>query len=296
LFFAAFVLAFIPALHGSSPLQLIAAARADAGDAGPWLAEDIRGTVQIRASGQTAGWRPLADATVIAPDSEISTGKDGTAVLANGVDRIRLSPNSHLVLPAPQEAGLLTLIRQKLGRVFFDVGARPDRSFEVEAPFLVVLVKGTEFTVQANFIANSVEVDEGTVAVRTADDGDGPGTLVSAGETASIFGASGDLSVSPSEDGAGSDSSAQGKGGSEPRPPSPVRVPRSGEPGEGGGDGGDGGGNGGGGGSGDGGSGGGDGGDGGGGGPGGGDGGDGGGGGSGGGDGGGGGSGGGGCP
>src|SRR5262245_58704821 len=159
-FFIAFVLAFLSLLHGQPPLRLIAPANAaDPAAAGPWLAEVVDGTVRIRVAGQTAGWQPLSDEAALDPNSAISTGKDGVAVLSNGVDRIRLSPNSHVVLPtAPtEEAGLLTLIRQRLGRVFFDVGDRPDRSFEVEGPFLVVLVKGTKFTVQANFISNSVD-------------------------------------------------------------------------------------------------------------------------------------------
>ncbi len=255
LFLILFVLAFFASPGHQSPLRLMGSATAADAAAGapPWLAEQVRGTVRIRATGQAAAWQPLAGETMIAPDSEVATGKDGVAVLANGVDRIRLSPNSHVVLPAPAEedAGLLTLIRQKLGRVFFDVGPRPDRRFEVDAPYLVVLVKGTKFTVRTNYIANSVDVDEGTVEVRAADDGDGPGTLVTAGETANTFAGSDAIDVAPSENDTDSDPTSQGKGGAEPRPqaPPPTRAPAPPEDpeGEGGGDGGNGGGAGGGG-------------------------------------------------
>jgi hypothetical protein len=239
-----FVLAFIGPLNHLAGLRLVDPANAaDAADAGPWLAEQVQGSVRIRASGQNGGgWQPLADETAIAANSEVATGKDGMAVLANGTDRIRLSPNSHIVLPAPaEETGFLTVIRQKLGRVFFDVGPRPERRFEVDAPFLVVLVKGTQFTVRANYMANAVDVFEGTVEVRAAD-ADRPGALVTAGETASIFAGSDDVDVAPSENDAGSAAPGKG-GGGEPGSPGPSRSrdrgsENPGGEGEGGGEGG----------------------------------------------------------
>ncbi|MGE4229880.1 MAG: FecR family protein [Dongiaceae bacterium] len=186
--------------------------------ASPWTAERVQGNVRIRTAGEEArGWQPLDGAILIAGDGEVATGADGIAVLANGIDRIELSPNSHVVLPAPVEGpSLLTRIRQRLGRVFFDVGPRPERRFEVEAPFLVVLVKGTQFTVASNYIGNSVEVREGTVEARPAG-GDGAGTLVTAGETASIRAGSNTLSVGPSGGGGGSGSSGQDGGNADPR-------------------------------------------------------------------------------
>jgi ferric-dicitrate binding protein FerR (iron transport regulator) len=228
---------------------MIGSAEADdaAAGVGPWLAEYVRGTVRVRASGQAAAWQTLADEAVLAADSEVRTGADGIAVLANGVDRIRLSPNSHVVLPAPiEEAGLLTLIRQKLGRVFFDVGARPERRFEVDAPFLVVLVKGTQFTVHANYVGNSVEVDEGTVEVRTRDEGDGQGSLVTAGETGSIRAGGNAINVAPSEGNADSNSGStnRNKGGGESRSEGAPGGRASGSGGPGGGGEGDGGGDG----------------------------------------------------
>jgi hypothetical protein len=200
------------------PLVGPARAADAAAGASSWMAEQVQGNVRIRTAGEEArGWQPLKGTVLIAGDSEVATGADGIAVLANGIDRIELSPNSHVVLPAPTEGpDLLTRIRQKLGRVFFDVGPRPERRFEVEAPFLVVLVKGTQFTVASNYMGNSVEVREGTVEARPAG-GDGAGTLVAAGETASIRAGSNTLSVGPSGSGGGSGSSGQGGGNADPR-------------------------------------------------------------------------------
>src|SRR5262245_35405115 len=43
-----------------------------------WLAEEVRGTVLVRAGGEApTSWRPLVAATPIAGQSEIATGSDG---------------------------------------------------------------------------------------------------------------------------------------------------------------------------------------------------------------------------
>jgi len=201
--------------------------RAVAGDtavgAGAWLAEEVRGTVLVRAAGEgAAAWQRLQTASPIAGRSEIATGSDGTAVLDNGVDHIRLSPNSRLVLPATQDQGqgLLTIIEQSLGRIFFDVGHRPERSFEVDSPYLVVLVKGTHFVVNATYLGDSVTVTDGTVEVRRGGGNASSGTLIAAGQTASIRAGGSSVTVGSSPGGpTEGGGSAPGKGGSEPALP-----------------------------------------------------------------------------
>jgi len=204
---------------GGRPIAVVApAAAADpAVGAGAWLAEEVRGTVLIRATGEApASWQPLQAATPIAGQSEIATGSDGVAVLDNGVDQIRLTPNSRLVLPADRDEGLMTVIRQSLGKIFFDIGPRPDRSFEVDAPYLVVLVKGTRFTVSANYLGDSVAVTEGTVEVHASAGGDSPGTLIGGGQTASVGAGGSSIGVESSGPSSG-DGAGQGTGKGEPQ-------------------------------------------------------------------------------
>jgi len=237
------LVAFIAGL--ASPIAVGSAAAADpAVGAGAWLAEEVRGTVLIRAAGEAAtSWQPLLAATPIAGQSEIATGSDGVAVLDNGVDQIRLTPNSRLVLPGEQEGGLLTVIQQSLGKIFFDIGPRPDRSFEVDAPYLVVLVKGTRFTVSANYLGDSVAVTEGTVEVRASGGGDASGTLIGAGQTASVGAGGSSIGVESSEPSRG-DGSGQGTGKGEPQsnlPQARTAKPPAGGGGEDGEDGEDGG-------------------------------------------------------
>jgi len=215
----AFFLGLMWLSTGNGPVAIVgsAAAAESAVGAGAWLAEEVRGTVLVRAAGEAAGsWQPLQAAAPIAGQSEIATGSDGVAVLDNGVDQIRLAPNSRLVLPPDENEGLLTVIQQSLGKIFFDVRPRPDRSFEVDAPYVVVLVKGTQFTVTANYLGNSVEVNEGTVEVRTTAGGDAAGSLISAGQTASVVAGGDSIRVESSETSDG-DGSGPGKGGSEPQ-------------------------------------------------------------------------------
>jgi FecR protein len=212
-------------------------AAADAA-AGAWLAEEVRGTVLVRAGGEApTSWRPLAAATPIAGQSEIATGSDGIAVLHNGADQIRLTPNSRLVLPPDQDEGLMTIIEQSLGKIFFNIGSRPDRSFEVDSPYLVVLVKGTRFAVTATYLGDSVAVTEGTVEVRTNDGADSPGTLIGAGQTASVRAGGSSISVGS---GSGSDSGAgsgHGTGDGEPQSNLPqIRKAPPEPPGGGGGE------------------------------------------------------------
>src|SRR6185312_3205919 len=202
---------------------------------GAWLAEEVRGTVLIRTAGEAAtSWQPLQAATPIAGQSEIATGSDGVAVLDNGVDHIRLTPNSRLVLPGDEDAGLMTIIRQTLGKIFFDIGPRPDRRFEVDAPYLVVLVKGTHFAVSSNYLGDSVAVTEGTVEVRAAGGGNAAGTLIGAGQTASVGAGGSSVSVGSGGPSSG-DASGRGTGRGEPQSNTP-QIRRSPPPDGGGGE------------------------------------------------------------
>ena len=221
---AAFILGLTLLSSGGGPIVAVrsAAAADPAVGAGAWLAEEVRGTVRVRAAGEApTGWQPLQAATPIAGQSEIATGSDGIAVLANGVDHIKLAPNSRLVLPPDQDEGLMTIIQESLGKIFFSIGSRPNRSFEVDSPYLVVLVKGTKFTVNANYLGDSVTVTEGTVEVRAAAGGNAAGTLIGPGQTASVGAGSSSIGVGSSGPSSG-DGSGQGTGGGEP----PLNLPQ----------------------------------------------------------------------
>lgn len=201
------------------------AAAQSAGDT--WSAQEVAGTVLVRTTGQAAAaWQPLAISIPIQAESEVATGSDGVALLANGADRIRLTPNSSITLPAPS-SDLLTLIRQRFGRVLFDVAPRSDGRFEVEAPYLAVLVKGTHFIVDANYIENKVSVVEGDVETRRTRGNRNEGVDVGGGESADIAGPNGTLTISQTGVSEAGDAE-ESNGGPEEKPK--VRVAPAGEP------------------------------------------------------------------
>ena len=91
----------------------------------------------------------------------------------------------------------------------------------MDSPYLVVLVKGTKFTVNASYLGDSVTVTEGTVEVRAAAGGNGAGTLIGPGQTASVGAGGSSIGVHSSGPSSG-DGSGEGTGGGEP----PLNLPQ----------------------------------------------------------------------
>jgi len=161
---------------------------AAAGDAAAmpkaWSVAELAGTAVTRASGDINGaWQPLRTGATLPPGSVVMTGTDSRLVLSNGVDRIRMSADSQVELPAAPE-GAVTRVIHWIGTAFFQVGKRPPRQFEVDTPYLVAIVKGTKFTTTTGGGGASVKVTEGIVGVSPAKGGDG--IDLTAGQTASV--------------------------------------------------------------------------------------------------------------
>jgi FecR protein len=161
---------------------------AAAGDAAAtpkaWSVAALAGTAATRASGDINGaWQPLRTGATLPPGSVVMTGADSRLVLSNGVDRIRMSADSQVELPAAPE-GAVTRVIHWIGTAFFQVGKRPPRQFEVDTPYLVAIVKGTKFTTTTGAAGASVKVTEGIVGVSPAKGGDG--IDVTAGQAASV--------------------------------------------------------------------------------------------------------------
>jgi len=161
---------------------------AAAGDAAAtpkaWSVAELAGTAVTRASGDINGaWQPLRTGATLPPGSVVMTGIDSHLVLSNGVDRIRMSADSQVELPAAPE-GAVTRVIHWIGTAFFQVGKRPPRQFEVDTPYLVAIVKGTKFTTTTGDGGASVKVTEGIVGVSPAKGGDG--IDLTAGQSASV--------------------------------------------------------------------------------------------------------------
>lgn len=109
------------------------------------------GSVKLSSAGKSVS------ATVgakVAPPLKIETGADGSIRVEQSSGTIDVGPSSTLLLPGAN-ATKETIV-QSVGRALYSVKPRKARTFAVETPYLVSVVKGTVF---------SVAIDEGTTSV-----------------------------------------------------------------------------------------------------------------------------------
>ena len=179
---------------------------------GNWFVVELRGSAHSRPVESGDGpWWPLAAGQPLMAGTVVRTGGDGNLLLANRVDRIRLSPNSELELPVSEDDAVTRVIHW-IGTALFDVGKRPSPQFQVDTSYLVAVVKGTAFATTVSEAGSVIKVTQGTVGVTPARGG---ATVdVTAGETASVAAGDsgtvspGDLSGASSQGGLAAGSSA----------------------------------------------------------------------------------------
>lgn len=134
----------------------------------PWTVQSVSGSVRYHASGMRQA-RQVSSGDVIGTAARLESGPDGKATLVRNGDTIRVHPNTHLEVAPAGGAELGTLIRQTLGKLFFDIETLPGRSFRVETPALMAGVTGTRFTVEVTQDETALTVHEGTVWMARAD-------------------------------------------------------------------------------------------------------------------------------
>ena len=59
---------------------------------------------------------------------------------------------------------------QPRGNAFYDIGKREGRKLRVETPYLVGVVKGTQFNVAAQDDSTTISLFEGLLEIRASDD------------------------------------------------------------------------------------------------------------------------------
>lgn len=174
---------FLPISVAAIAVLLVAstALAQDAATAG-WQVSKSSGDVWVTALGvQPAS---LGSEAILKPGDFIRTGRNGRVLLKRGDETILIAPNSVIGVPAPQTQGSSTTIIQQAGSILLDVEKRSDRNFEVETPYLVAAVKGTQFQVSVSAGDASVNVVRG--AVEVADVKSGQIALVHPGQTAKV--------------------------------------------------------------------------------------------------------------
>ena len=164
------------ALGAGAPLRAEDAATA------AWQVSKASGEVWVA----TEGVQPasLGTAAALKPGDSIRTGRNGRVLLVRGQETILVAPNSAITIPLSQKDAASTTILQQAGSIRLEVEKRPERNFEVETPYLVAAVKGTQFTVTVGQGTAKVDVNHGSVEV--ADHKSGQIALVMPGQSAKV--------------------------------------------------------------------------------------------------------------
>jgi hypothetical protein len=156
-----------------------------------WQVGKASGEVWLSASGvQPAS---LTEQATLKPGDSVRTGRNGRVLLVRGQESILVAPNSAITIPPPKDGEAdrqSTTILQQAGSILLQVEKRNVRNFNVETPYLVAAVKGTEFRVSLN----RVDVLQGSVEV--ADAKSGQYALVMPGQSARVATQGGGLSLS----------------------------------------------------------------------------------------------------
>jgi hypothetical protein len=150
---------------------------------------------------QTAGWSvvvannalvdhgkgdtavPVAMGGYVAPGDRLTTGAGGALVLTRGEDLVTMAENSQIEIVNPQPTST-TMIEQPYGHVEYHVTKEKVPHFQVDAPLLATVVKGTTFSVDASESKSSVTVSEGRVEAKNRRTG--ASAPVGAGQRGSI--------------------------------------------------------------------------------------------------------------
>jgi hypothetical protein len=130
----------------------------------------VQGDVQLTARGETRAVKP---GTVIKPPATIRTGRDGAVELQQGRTRASIAADTEVEIPTLGVRGkFVERIVQPRGNVFYDVAPGTGRKLRVETPYLVAVIKGTQFNVAAHPESTTISLFEGRLEIWTPDESD----------------------------------------------------------------------------------------------------------------------------
>jgi len=118
-------------------------------------------------------------ATHVQPNSTVGlparivTGDDGMLGLTQAGTNITIASDSDVEIPAEAANGqLIARLVQRRGNVFYNVAHRDVGTLRVETPFLVAVIKGTQFNVAAQADSTTISLFQGRLEIRTPDGSD----------------------------------------------------------------------------------------------------------------------------
>ena len=149
---------------------LLAAPGAFALDSGDIIVVSSKGEVHITVSGTA---RNLRAGQVLELPATVRTGRDGNIEIRQGATSVSVGPETLLEFPALEKRGApIDRIQQPRGNAFYNIGKREGRKLRVETPYLVAVIKGTQFNVAALDEATTISLFEGRLEVHASDDSD----------------------------------------------------------------------------------------------------------------------------
>ncbi|HEX6396304.1 MAG TPA: FecR domain-containing protein [Steroidobacteraceae bacterium] len=149
-------------------LAALCALPAHALDTGDIVIVGLKGEVHVTMKGAE---RTVKAGTVLELPATVQTGRDGGIDLRQGETSVSVGPDTLLEFPALEKAGgPIDRIVQPRGNAFYSIGKRGPRKLRVETPYLVGVVKGTQFNVSAQDTKTTISLFEGLLEIRAADD------------------------------------------------------------------------------------------------------------------------------
>jgi hypothetical protein len=137
-------------------------------DSGDIVIVSLKGEVFVSMSGTA---RTVRAGSVLDPPAILRTGRDGSVELRQGATTLSVGPETVLEFPALEKRGApIDRIVQPRGNVFYNIGKREGRKLRIETPYLVGVVKGTQFNVAAQDDTTTISLFEGLLEVRAADE------------------------------------------------------------------------------------------------------------------------------
>lgn len=164
-----------PVVRRTATLMLVLAAlcaspAALAVDSGDIVVVSSKGEVHFTMGGVA---RAVRAGGVLELPATLRTGRDGAVELRQGATTVSVGPETLLEFPTLEKRGApIDRILQPRGNAFYNIGKRDGRKLRIETPYLVGVIKGTQFNVAALDESTTISLFEGLLEVRATGDSD----------------------------------------------------------------------------------------------------------------------------
>ena len=134
------------------------------------VVEETAGAVKIKFGNR---WQSPSSGMTVSLPATVSTGADGSIRIRQAATVISVASNTAIELLEGTEPGSpLQRVVQNQGSAFYDIAPRESSRLRVETPYLVAVIKGTEFNVTVAAETSTVALFEGRLQVEAPDVGD----------------------------------------------------------------------------------------------------------------------------